>query len=253
MTITYQNRIVAFIDVLGFSDLVYSKDTALITKYFDYVLEDSVAYIKKFKFNYHLISDSIVITTLAHRENLKSLLLFLSSLQSKLLFEGILVRGAISSGDIYSNKKMNILVGPGLINAYKLESKSIYPRVILDRNLINEFSEGTSDALSFFAINDYTPLLCITPQPYIPDFLFINYVYINLRGYSWIQYQIFIDLFRKYYFKNEHIEKYQWFKNYIYCQAIERQSQLDNLQKDTTRLRVRKRHLQRFIEELNKL
>lgn len=40
MKISYKDRIVAFIDVLGFSALVYSTSTQPIQTYFDYVLEE---------------------------------------------------------------------------------------------------------------------------------------------------------------------------------------------------------------------
>lgn len=61
MKISYQDRMVAFIDVLGFSSLVYSKSIEPIQNYYRYVLEEFTEDLKHYQFRYYLISDSIVV------------------------------------------------------------------------------------------------------------------------------------------------------------------------------------------------
>lgn len=115
---------------------------------------------ENYEFKFSFISDSIVI--LAYPQVLDkpitenkyyelSIMMFVS-LYNKLLpllftiweHEKILLRGAISNK--YTYIKDEFVVGEGLIEAYKLESKdngAIYPRIILSKNLTdnNKFME----------------------------------------------------------------------------------------------------------------
>lgn len=126
-------------DVLGFSELVYNKDRSRIESYFSYIESDLNKHLSKNKFNYLVISDSIVISAKKTKENLSELVFLVSKIQYQLILKGILVRGAISFGKLYINKSSNIIVGPGLINAYRLESSAKYPRIILDRQIIQSY------------------------------------------------------------------------------------------------------------------
>ena len=47
----------------------------------------------------------------------------------------VLIRGGITTGDIYIDK--NIIFGEGLIKAVELESNAIFPRIILDEKAIS--------------------------------------------------------------------------------------------------------------------
>ncbi|MBL0236598.1 MAG: hypothetical protein IPQ02_08330 [Saprospiraceae bacterium] len=211
MKIKYQDKIVAFIDVLGFSNLVYTDTTFLISKYFDYVLGEFKNPLGRNKFSSLLISDSIVITANNNKENLATMVEILCLLQSKLMTEGILIRGAISFGGLYLNKSKNIIVGVGMINAYQLESKAIYPRIILDRRLINCYFEGTSSAIRDLSNSYFSFLLFTPPQPYSADFLYLNYTrFFSIRKAKPLN-QL-LELLKNHYYYNEHIEKSEWLR-----------------------------------------
>jgi len=51
---------------------------------------------------------------------------------------GLFVRGSLVYGDLYDDD--NIMFGPALINAYKMEKKADWARVILDHNIIELFN-----------------------------------------------------------------------------------------------------------------
>ena len=139
MKINYQNKIVAFLDVLGFKNLIYSDSTKSINSYYDFVLSNFDKAVKEKSIDYLLISDSIVIYSKQNVKDFEILLKTINVPQAGLLAKGILLWGAISYGQLYVNKSKNVIVGTGLINAYKLELKAKYPRVIIDRSIVKLF------------------------------------------------------------------------------------------------------------------
>lgn len=205
-------------DVLGFSELVYNKDRSRIESYFSYIESDLNKHLSKNKFNYLVISDSIVISAKKTKENLSELVFLVSKIQYQLILKGILVRGAISFGKLYINKSSNIIVGPGLINAYRLESSAKYPRIILDRQIIPELFDSTKEFMeytnSFFLklygetdgkIKIYTKSKDGKP--------FINYMRMLVRDsrtYNKRNFPKIVDFLSNNYFNNEHFEKYNW-------------------------------------------
>ncbi len=205
-------------DVLGFSNLVYNKDQSKIEQYFSYLLSDFSTHLSTRKFKFLLISDSIVVSTRNTKENLSELVFIIGKIQYELLLKGILVRGAISSGNLYINKLNSVIVGPGLINAYKLEKVAKYPRIILDRKLISTFFESTS------AFLDY--MNRIFEEQYgeqegnvkfdnrLGDGMpYLNYVRKVVRygpTYHRNNPEQVIKLFASNFYSNEHFEKYNW-------------------------------------------
>lgn len=58
---------------------------------------------------------------------------------------GVLVRGAITEGDLIHNK--NLLFGPALVEAYELEKRvSKYPRIILKSDVVDNFDKSKVSA-----------------------------------------------------------------------------------------------------------
>ncbi len=159
----YTSRIVAFIDMLGFKEKIYSlkKDSELlknIHKAFSY-LED----IKKFQdsdelflflkskeaefrnFEFTTFSDSIVISNVTNNAWLT--IFYCGWIQAQLFQFGILTRGGISSGLMVH--KDNIMYGKGLLKSIDLESAcAIYPRILIDSSLVNTLDEKTKSLLS---------------------------------------------------------------------------------------------------------
>ncbi len=206
MKITYQERIVAFIDVLGFSNIVYSDNTDSLHRYFNFVLTNFKKAAGKHNFDYYLISDSVVVSTKDTQGNLKAMIKVLCILQSQLFSHGILVRGAISYGQLYQNKANNILVGPGLINAYNLEKKAIYPRIILDRRFIKKYFNNTSEAIESLNWLTYK-----SAGQYHQDFLYLKYTMMfSLFSIYRGGVKNALEFFKNRYLNNDNIEKYEW-------------------------------------------
>ena len=168
--ISYQIGIVAFIDILGFKEIVKKSERnpkQLRTVY------ESLEFLKKRelpeKWKLQLVeieedaqikgisdfdisnrtfssafSDSIVVTVIVDDGNihasLSTLLANLSFVGSKLIIDGILIRGAITIGKII-HTQTGIVFGQGLIDAYQLETRAAkFPRIILSDNIISKLN-----------------------------------------------------------------------------------------------------------------
>jgi hypothetical protein len=148
VTPPFSNRIVAFIDILGFRALVtqLAANPSLRKS-----VHRALAEIRVFKhaslrnetalrdLEVSVFSDSIAIS--GEPEKLTTIISTALGLQSKLLGLGILIRGGVSSGPTFHAEDM--LYGEGLINAYDLESKTaVYPRIVIDPKLIGDTEAG---------------------------------------------------------------------------------------------------------------
>ena len=83
-------------------------------------------------------SDSFIISREADTDNIIELLLDACYIWLWGTYFGFFFRGAITSGKIIHNN--DFVFGPGFIHAYKLErEKAIYPRIIIDVTIIDNF------------------------------------------------------------------------------------------------------------------
>ena len=163
----YEDKLVAFIDILGFTSLVKSMHTnpevhdrllyalKLIKSRKAPELSDVTGY----KIEVSVFSDSIALST--NCDNLWGLIWSCGSLQAEILKVGVLTRGGISKGKTFHED--DILYGEGMINAYRIESKAaIYPRIVIDPILISELNEGLryyslrQDSDSLWFINPFS-------------------------------------------------------------------------------------------------
>lgn len=158
----YQQRIVAFIDILGFKAILndtVGKDDTDDEKNIDKVvsaykaIRDIWDLDKKSKLldtssseskKVTIFSDSIVISFKAEEPSeVFYTLLELKWLIMRLLWHGILCRGAVSIGKFIHTDEY--LFGPALVEAYLLESKAaLYPRIILDRTVIDAGAQNSA-------------------------------------------------------------------------------------------------------------
>ncbi|GAB4212808.1 MAG: hypothetical protein OHK0013_35990 [Sandaracinaceae bacterium] len=68
-------------------------------------------------------------------------LLALVHMQGELAPQGVLIRGAITHGDVFTDG--STVFGPALVRAYELESgNAVYPRIIVDPELLQFFDDG---------------------------------------------------------------------------------------------------------------
>lgn len=136
----YQERLIAFIDVLGFANLVEASASdrparekvgkliatnklfdAFFTKLFD-------------RAKTAFFSDSFVVSM--EPQEIFYLVREIGFLCRYLLLLGLPCRGAITCGLLHHEGR--IVVGPALVHAYRLEqSKARYPRVVLDDAAMN--------------------------------------------------------------------------------------------------------------------
>lgn len=150
---TYEERYVAFIDVLGFKELIERSETdEAVLQRLVHVLNDVTRMAELQKplreqkeqpeywagmFRISTFSDSVLIST--HRDSLGLMLITLvvGLMSVKLLGKGVLTRGAISHGKLIHTEK--VVLGRGLIKAYQLESTTaIYPRILVDDSIVND-------------------------------------------------------------------------------------------------------------------
>lgn len=151
----YENRVTAFIDILGFKDLLSEtvgknnndnpeKIEEIFSAYKSirdvWNLDTSKEKFIKVPQNSKLItsfSDCLVISfDVKERSEVFYTLLELKWMIMRLIYQGILCRGAITYGKLIHTEK--VLFGPALAEAYLLESKAaLYPRVILHKDIID--------------------------------------------------------------------------------------------------------------------
>ncbi len=139
----YQDRFLAFIDILGFGQFVQSRKDSpseVIKKVRD-VYEKlynrlNQARTSDIDINFSMFSDSVVISKVvgdddeAKKDSIQELVWCVNQVVVELLSCGFLTRGAIVRGQIVHEDQF--IVGPALINAYKLETMTAtYPRIII--------------------------------------------------------------------------------------------------------------------------
>ncbi|CAI1933168.1 hypothetical protein [Serratia fonticola] len=173
----YEQRIVAFIDILGFKSLLndtldkYGNDKedkidAVISAY-DAIrdiwnLDQAPQFLgvktsetKKIS----IFSDCLVISfTIEQPSGVFATLLEIKMLIMRLISRKILCRGAVSIGKFIHTD--NYLFGPALVEAYTLESKAaMYPRVILDHTVIEAGAQNRNQDHDFTEEKEYVQSL----------------------------------------------------------------------------------------------
>ncbi len=165
---------VAFIDILGFKNLIKNdidrvilalRDIELFCKsVYRFPMKSDNTYrresyldseeLLEYLPSVTMFSDSIVISQkFDDFFDFSEFVSLISALQFELLSKGILIRGGISIGTLFH--KDRYIFGDGLISAYYLESsKAIYPRIIIDNSLVERL-EKTYDEQYEKYISDY--------------------------------------------------------------------------------------------------
>ena len=142
------NRYIAFIDIMGFSNLVYrnthdsvKKKMLLFTKAIakiEKVMKEGYKEDPKDFSNIRTVvfSDSVLILTPdSSKISLRTLLFACEILLAKSLESEISIKGAISYGQITADFEKSIFFGKGLIDAYKLEQQILYFGIAVDHKI----------------------------------------------------------------------------------------------------------------------
>ena len=146
----YQERCCAFVDFLGFKELVKNKNPEDIYKIIWELSDFNQAGRKDLSgdMEYQAFSDNIFINTPSTSEGLIALIVQVRWLTLTALEKGAFIRGGITIGNISQNEQNSILFGPALIEAYELESKiALYPRIILSKSAVSLLKENYKDQI----------------------------------------------------------------------------------------------------------
>ena len=158
--VQYTQYYVAFLDILGFKNIVNTSSFDKVLDIFKSIITNSEAVkalwhaaedddistegerCKQYnesleETKIHIMSDSIVVATPDwHPESLAVVVDICNSIQTLLfnLNAPILLRGAIAIGDFYLNE--NLVFGKGLVDAYWAQEKyAVYPRIIVSNDI----------------------------------------------------------------------------------------------------------------------
>lgn len=202
----YENRFVAFLDILGFKELIYkiedegeeSSDFKRVRSVLSFLHEESVESngqhdlrIYEQKEDYILekelgdprisyISDCVIISTESTFDGFKSLCNKLTKFSTDIACDGIFMRGAVTYGKIYHHGSM--LFGSAYQRAYELESKKgVHPRIIIDDIVFEELSERKGE----FPLNDHAIVKDKDAVSYLANFP-LNYH--PLYTSSWLEF-----------------------------------------------------------------
>ncbi len=172
----YKDCYVAFIDILGFKNIICNQNCTDIKDIFDEILNfESQPMINSMATELHnhimsyVMSDSVVMYI---ETKFKGAFVALTEaclqMQIKLANhdDPIMVRGGISRGNLYRDG--NVIFGPGLTNAYILEkSLAKYPRIVF----LDETRQSALDDMDIMYLFDYNHMF------YRTDDDMLNYLY----------------------------------------------------------------------------
>lgn len=163
MNQTYQDRLCLFLDILGFSALVKSKDCNVVHNVIRKIKEELKSnkdYMEKIDSDpiATTFSDCIVLSVEAKSTDVEQASNILVTatvkmLQDTYLNQSIAMRGGIAYGKLYHHRTEGVF-GPAMIKAYELESQfADWPRVVFDRSVIEHFSDKSG--LSSIGFTNY--------------------------------------------------------------------------------------------------
>lgn len=228
----YDNRFVAFIDILGFKSIIentarnaleYKRIKNVLT-YIAQMQEDNYyGFLAQYGIlkEISIFSDSIVISysrSLSIGGALFHILVDLVHLCNDLLCANIFVRGGIAYGQMYHDK--HICFGPAMIKAYKMEEETaVFPRIVIDREAIEMGIRYPGQANTSEQECEYLKdLLCEDDD----GFFFLDYLS-QFTEFNDIQtYRNYLERVKKFvtmhlaanHIPNVH-QKYVWFADYF--------------------------------------
>ncbi|MCV2216943.1 hypothetical protein [Thauera sp. Sel9] len=149
MPMQLTSHFVAFIDVLGFSDMVrHDCESSDSPKYLDILYKAhnraSLIFGKDLDAGLIQFSDSVVFSRPFDLSEFSGFLSAIAEWQKGLLMDGLLCRGGVTFGKHFV--KDRFMFSKGMIEAYQLESlQARYPRIVVSDNLL-ELANPTIDA-----------------------------------------------------------------------------------------------------------
>jgi hypothetical protein len=152
----YDTRYCAFVDILGFSELIDKLDRnetspdvlqSLLTKVHN-PPETNAGSMEKADFRAQSISDAVALSGAVNLVGLAAIMHTINRLAVDLLAQGFFIRGAIVKDRLHHDEKM--VFGRGLVRAYQFETNiAVYPRVIITREVVDDFRSYDPENKSF--------------------------------------------------------------------------------------------------------
>lgn len=143
---TYEDRVVAFIDILGFKNLVREGRVSTILDAMEIIKRRiyEIEGVRKAQVDISQFSDCLILSAPNDQDGLPHLIHFVSLIASELFLNGIWCRGGITTGQMYH--KGSVAFGEALIDAYNLESQlAIYSRILITWETADRYIEFRND------------------------------------------------------------------------------------------------------------
>lgn len=173
----YQNRYVAFLDILGFKQIVEqsAKNESILRDLISITTEIEIESEKLNgkegalgRVDIIQFSDSIILSCNQDALSFSKLLHFIDVVTVKLLLYGVLLRGGVSVGNLYHHGA--VAFGPAFIQAYVLETTAAkFPRVVISSSVFASLQtlaaekEIAKNILSTWFVRDGSGVVFINP------------------------------------------------------------------------------------------
>jgi len=136
----YSDHYVAFLDVLGFSELTRRADAdpawrAFLRQSIKILNETMPREVERTGFRFTQFSDSIVMSAAMTLDGLSIIIQGCQLLTHNLLGSGVLLRGGIAAGKLHHDAQM--LFGAGLLDAYEFERRGGPPHISLSQAVVD--------------------------------------------------------------------------------------------------------------------
>ena len=148
----YEDRYCAYIDILGFRELIGRLDQGetpllslrdLLEKVHNPPPTNALA-IPQTDFRVQSISDAVALSAATNPAGLGAIIHSVNRLAVDLLLQGFFIRGALVKGKLYHDEK--IVFGRALVRAYELEDTVVrFPRVMVTREVIEDLRSVRED------------------------------------------------------------------------------------------------------------
>lgn len=154
------NRAVAFLDILGFKELISSKPLDEVVKQYESMIGSTQAMNKPFQYTKdvpslfpnhpeneqwckrYIFSDSIILIANGDDEiSFLKLIVYARKLLIALISMKLPARGAVSYGELYENPTNNLVIGKSLTDAYLLEQSQDWIGVAISDEAESRYKE----------------------------------------------------------------------------------------------------------------
>jgi hypothetical protein len=215
-SVNYTPSIVSYLDVLGFEELINTKEAGEISKILRILAESIMPHPSEepTKIVFTRFSDTVIRSV--QTASISYLIYELKSIlraQVALIPLGVAIRGAVTIGNMVQSWK--VVYGPAVVRAYQLESiEGTPPRIVIDGDALNLLNPGLGDTL----VSNLGLAKREGNQLYL-DYLKACEVELNVQEGAYLRFlQIHRDFIRerlvKYAENPKVLPKYQWLRAY---------------------------------------